>query len=263
MDCGRCKRTLRAIIDHFPGQRILMARTPAAGDVAYAVPRRASARKLATRDPITLHIVSASDVEAGIAGNAATATQVVEITKQSGPSAVSMSEAASLLPGAVPALRSLLPLLLSGGAPVLDSQLLTTAADRAAVQQVLTLRSTHAVLRSGVTSVVTTATPGLHAWLLRDRQRSARGGLLLVTNTTEDAIMLHLAQPLAAQGVRGAYLHPLLRGDGGMGSVNLEEGVLPAGAALLAEIRSDSAMPSTAIDPDAPPPGSVRRPRRR
>ena len=259
-------RALRAALDHFPGQRILMARTPpAAADVAYAAPRRSTSRNAAAqhRDPIMLHTVSAQDVATRAADSASSTAQAVEITGQGGGSAVSMSEAASLLPGAVPALRSLLPLLLSSGAPVLDSGLLVTAADRAAVQQVLTLRSTHAVLRSGVTSVLPVATPGLRAWLLRDKQRTARGSLLLVTNTTENAITLHLSAALAAQGIRGAYLRPLLRGDGGMGSVNLDEGVLPAGAALLAEIRSDSYMPSTALDPDAPPPGAAHKRRRR
>ena len=252
-------RLLRATIDRFPGQRILMARTP--GAAAFALPSGRSAAS--RRDPITLHLVSAQDVEGGAAGSAGTATQVVEIVKQGVPSAISESDPGALLPSSVPALRSLLPLLLSGGAPVLDSQLLTTEADRSAVQQVLTLRSTHAVLRSGVPSVLATGNPGLQAWLLRDRGRGAHGSLLLVTNNSEGAVTLHLSQAVAAQGMRGAYLRPLLRGDGGMGSVNLERGVLPAGAALLAEIRSDSYSPSSALDPDAPPPGSARRHRRR
>jgi hypothetical protein len=257
-------RLLRGSIDRFPGQRILIARTPGAAETASSASRRGTSRYAAAsrRDPITLHLVSAQDVEAGAAAMD-TATQVVEITKQGAPSAVSENDPGALLPSSVPALRSLLPLLLSAGAPVLDSELLTTAADRSAVQQVLTLRSTHAVLRSGVASVLATGNPGLQAWLLRDRQRSARGSLLLVTNNSEGAVTLHLSQALAAQGMRGAYLRPLLRGDGGMGAVNLETGALPAGAALLAEIRSDSYAPSTSLDPDAPPPGSARRPRRR
>ncbi|SEB75358.1 hypothetical protein [Terriglobus roseus] len=257
-------RILRETIDRFPGQRILMARTP--GVAAVSSPARSgTSRNAATsrHDPITLHLVSAQDVEAGGQGAMNTATQVVEIVKQGPPSAVAESAPGAQLPSSVPALRSLLPLLLSGGAPVLDSHLLTTAADRSAVQQVLTLRSTHAVLRSSVMSVLATGNPGLHAWLLRDRQRNARGSLLLVTNNSEGAITLHLSQVMAAQGMRGAYLRPLLRGDGGMGSVNVETGVLPAGAALLAEVRSDSYAPSTALDPDAPPPGSARRHHRR
>lgn len=250
-------RLLRATMDRFPGQRILMARTPGAGSAA------TTGRNAVRRDPITLHVVSAQDVEAGAAGSAGNGTQVVEIVKQGAPSAVSENAPGALLPSSVPALRSLLPLLLSGGAPVLDSQLLTTEADRSAVQQVLTLRSTHAVLRSGVSSLLVTGNSALQAWLLRDRGRSARGSLLLVTNNSEAAVTLHLAQAVAAQGMRGAYLRPLLRGDGGMGSVNLEAGVLPAGAALLAEIRGDSYAPASGLDSDAPPRGSVRRHRRR
>jgi hypothetical protein len=258
-------RTLRGTMDRSPGQRILVARTPSTGDVAFAVPRNPASRKASAppRDPITLHLVSVQDVEAGSSASAGTALQAVEITLPGSSSAVAAAGAGALLPGAIPSLRNLLPLLLSSGAPVLDIGLLTSASARSAVQQVLTLRSTHEVLRSGMATVLPTGNAGMRAWLLRDRQRGVRGSLLLVDNRTEAPVTLHLAQAVAAQGLRGAYLRPLLRADGGMGAVNLESGTLPANAALLAEVRSDRYVAPATLDPDAPPPGSGRRRSRR
>ena len=244
-------RALRKTLDAFRGDRILMARMQVYPDAAVA-----GARRHALRDPITLHIVSVDD----LASATTTATTAVELPELPAEAAEE-NEAASSLPGALPRLASLLPLFLTTGAPVLDSRLLQTPRDRAGIRDVLALRSTQNILRTGTAHALTAAQPGLHAWIIQGR--SGRDALLLASNTGKEAVTLHLTAALSAHRVAGSYLRPLLRSDNAMGSVNVEEGSLPPGAALLAEVRSDRYTASTVLDPDAPPPGAARHSRRK
>jgi hypothetical protein len=217
---------LRASLDHYPGRRILLARTADA-----AIPVTVGSKRHAAADPITLHILSPEDAASGV--RRAGEVNAVEIAalpmKEEKP-----STAADDLPGEVPYLRSLFPLLLASGAPILDSRLLASDASRGAVKQVLAFRSAHAAIRNGSITVVPTAQASLHAWMLR--ARGARESLLLVANDGDQPATLHLTAALAANGFRNVYLRPLLRSDHGMGAVNVEMGTLPAASAIVAEI---------------------------
>ena len=231
--------SLRTSLDRYPGQRILIAKTTVA-----VTPR--------SRDPLTLHIVGE--------GGTGAPNQLVQIN-QIPQADVEPGLPASLLPGAVPDLGSLLPLFLMGGAPILDSRLLETESERNALKQVLQLRSTHITLRTGAATALPTAQPDLHAWLLK--ARTGRENMLLAVNASKAAATLGLGSALAAQHIRGAYLRTLLRSDGGMGAINVDSGVLPPGAAIVAEIHVDAYSPAATQDLDAPPPGSARHSRRR
>ncbi|MEZ2348272.1 hypothetical protein [Terriglobus sp. RCC_193] len=222
-------RQLRASLDHYPGHRILLART--AGQEAQAVASGSRRRGSASSDPITLHILSPQDTESGVRHTGA--VNAVEIAAM--PVSDEKAEsAAATLPAAVPYVRSLFPLLLASGAPILDSHLLTSDLGRESVQQVLAFRNTHAVVRDGSVVVLATAQPSLRAWILR--AKGARGSLLLAANDGTTPATLHLTAALASNGFRNVYLRPLMRSDHGMGAVNVEMGTLPPGAAIVAEI---------------------------
>lgn len=231
--------SLRTSLDRYPGQRILIAKTTVA-----VSPR--------SHDPLTLHIVGE--------GGTGAPNLLVQVD-QTAQAAVDPNAPGALLPGDVPNLGSLLPLFLMGGAPILDSRLLETEADRNALKQVLQLRSTHTTLRTGSATVLPTAQPDVHVWLLK--ARTGRETMLLAVNASKAAATLGLGSALATQHIRGAYLRTLLRSDGGMGSINVDSGVLPPGAAIVAEIHADAYSPATTQDLDAPPPGSARHSRRR
>jgi len=216
---------LRAALGHYPGRRILLARTT---DAALPV---ASASKKRAADPITLHILSPEDAASGV--RRAGEVNAVEIAALPTKDAATTSVADDF-PGELPQLRSLFPLLLASGAPVLDSRLLASDASRGAVKQVLAFRGAHAAIRNGSITVVPTAQASLHAWMLR--AKGARESLLLVANDGDQAATLHLTAALAANGFRNVYLRPLLRSDHGMGAVNVEMGTLPAASAIVAEI---------------------------
>lgn len=216
-------RQLRAALDHYPGHRILLART-AGQDMA------AGTRKRGT-DPITLHILSPQDTESGIRHTGE--VNAVEIA------AMPMGEekanaAAAIFPADVPYVRSLFPLLLASGAPILDSHLLTSDVARKSVQQVLAFRNTHAVVRDGSVVVLATTQPSLRVWLLK--AKGARGSLLLAANDGKTPANLLLTAALASNGFRNVYLRPLMRSDHGMGAINVEIGSLPPGSAIVAEI---------------------------
>ncbi len=215
---------LRASLDHYPGKRILLARTTDA-----AMPVAASKKHAA--DPITLHILSPEDAASGV--RHAGEVNAVEIAALPVKEA-STKSVADDLPGELPQLRSLFPLLLASGAPILDSRMLASDASRDAVKQVLAFRNAHAAIRNGSVTVIPTAQASLHAWMLR--AKGARESLLLVANDGEQAATLHLTAALAANGFRNVYLRPLLRSDHGMGAVNVEEGTLPAASAIVAGI---------------------------
>jgi hypothetical protein len=249
-------RQLRSALDKFPGQRILMARVTANGSAAADAAVANSAAGTRTKhgsaagsagisighDPVTLHIVSAADVESGkLSRSASTAPLLVEIVADATtPAAAAPSvDPAVLLPGSVPGLRSLLPLLLTSGTPIFDSGLLRTPEQRAAIQQVLALRNSHAALRNGTSAPLPTQTPSLRAWLISGRERTGKSSLLLAVNDGTVTATLQMSDAIKHAGIRGTYLRPILRSDGAMGSVNLESGQLPPGAAILAEIHGD------------------------
>lgn len=221
-------RQLRASLDHYPGHRILLART--AGQEAQAVTSAARKRGAAS-DPITLHILSPQDTESGI--RHAGEVNAVEIAAMP-VGDEKANAAAAMLPADVPYVRSLFPLLLASGAPILDSHLLTSDVARKSVQQVLAFRNTHAVVRDGSVAVLAAAQPSLRAWILR--AKSARGSLLLAANDGTTPATLHLTAALASNGFRNVYLRPLMRSDHGMGAVNVEMGTLPPNSAIVAEI---------------------------
>lgn len=217
---------LRASLDHFAGRRILLARTTDA-----ALPVVSSGRKRSAVDPITLHILSPEDAASGMRRTGeVNAVEIAALPEN----AVATRSAADDLPGELPQLRSLFPLLLASGAPLLDSRLLASDASRDAVKQVLAFRNAHAAIRNGSITVVATAQPSLHAWMLK--AKGARESLLLVANDGDQAATLHLTAALAASGFRNVYLRPLLRSDHGMGAVNVEAGTLPVASAIVAEI---------------------------
>ena len=219
---------LRASLDRLPGMRILMAHTPSSDASAVATGKR----RVVQRDAITLHLVGPQDMAAGDAlPHGALAAEVAMLPTQF-PGA---ENAADQLPGAVPYLSSLLPLLVVGGVPVFESEFLHAEATRSSLQQVLSFRNSHAELRSGSVKKVAVDASSLTAWLLRGR--NARVPLLAVANYGKETVTLHMTAALVALGVRANYLRPLLRSDGGMGAVNPEEGTLPANAALLAEVH--------------------------
>lgn len=234
-------RSLRTTLDAFRGDRILIARVLAAAAAA------TTRRKAAQRDPLTLHIVTPESV----GSISADQTVAMEIVAQPRPE--HRAEAAtSSLPGEVPDLASLLPLLLATGAPILDIALLSTKEQREGIHQVLALRTTQPQLRSGSAHALTLPNNAVQAWTITGR--SVRQPLLLISNTGSSAVSLHFGSVLAAQGIRGAYVRVLLRSDGGMGSWSLQEATLPAGAAIIGEVRSDGYAPVAApLDPDAPP----------
>lgn len=218
---------LRASLDHFPGKRILLARTTDA-----ALPVASSGRRRgASADPITLHILSQEDAASGV--RRAGEVNAVEIASLPVKEATAKSFAEDL-PGSVPQLRSLFPLLLAPGAPILDGRMLASDVSRDAVKQVLAFRNAHAAVRNGSITMIPTAQASLHAWMLR--AKGARESLLLVANDGDQPATLHLAAALAANGFRNVYLRPLLRSDHGMGAVNVEAGTLPAASAIVAEI---------------------------
>jgi hypothetical protein len=222
-------RQLRASLDHYAGHRILLART--AGQEAQAVASGPRRRGTATADPITLHILSPQDAESGV--RHAGEVNAVEIAAMPVADEKAASAAATL-PAAVPYVRSLFPLLLAAGAPILDSHLLTSDVGRTSVQQVLAFRNTHAVVRDGSVVVLAAAQPSLRAWILRTK--GTRGSLLLAANDGATPATLHLTTALASNGFRNVYLRPLMRSDHGMGGVNAEMGTLPPGSAIVAEI---------------------------
>lgn len=246
-------RSLRTTLDTFRGDRILMAGS------AMATPAAAVHRKNASRDPLTLHIVTPEMVGSTNTGQ----TTAVEVAAQPlHPRDTHGSDMEASLPGDVPDLASLLPLLLAPGPPILDAALLGTKEQRAGIHQVLALRGTQPQVRSGTTRVLALADPAVRAWTITSR--SARQSLLLVSNTGPSAVTLHVGSALAAQGVRGAYVRVLLRSDAGMGSWSLQEATLPAGAAIIGEVRTDGYAPvAAAPDPDAPPPGTAPHSRHR
>lgn len=221
-------RQLRASLDHYPGHRILLART--AGQEAQAVTSAARKRGAAS-DPITLHILSPQDTESGI--RHAGEVNAVEIAAMP-VGDEKANAAAAMLPADVPYVRSLFPLLLASGAPILDSHLLTSDVARKSVQQVLAFRNTHAVVCDGSVAVLAATQPSLRAWILR--AKSARGSLLLAANDGTTPATLHLTAALASNGFRNVYLRPLMRSDHGMGAVNVEMGTLPPNSAIVAEI---------------------------
>ncbi len=247
-------RQLRSALDKFPGQRILMARVTANGSGTADAPAASahtkhggaagSASSSGGHDPVTLHIVSAADVESGKLGRSATtsiAPLLVEIAADVATPAAAKEavDPAVLLPGSLPGLRSLLPLLLASGTPILDSSLIRTPEQRAAIQQVLALRNSHVALRNGTSTPLATQTQGLRAWLISGRERAGKSSLLLAVNEGTVVATLHMSDAIKHAGIRGTYLRPILRSDGAMGSVNLENGQLPPGAAILAEIHGD------------------------
>jgi len=221
-------RQLRASLDHYPGHRILLART--AGQEAQAVTSSARKRGSASSDPITLHILSPQDTGSGI--RHAGEVNAVEIAAM--PVGDEKADAAVTFPANVPYVRSLFPLLLASGAPILDSHLLTSDVARTSVQQVLAFRNTHAVVRDGNVVVLAATQPSLRAWILK--AKGARGSLLLAANDGTTPATLHLTAALASNGFRNVYLRPLMRSDRGMGAVNVEMGTLPPGSAIVAEI---------------------------
>ncbi|MEK6396960.1 MAG: hypothetical protein V4734_02645 [Terriglobus sp.] len=222
-------RSLRASLDHFPGRRILLARTTDA-----AVPVDASAKRkrgAVASDPITLHILSPEDAASGVRRVGEVNAVEIAALPESEAAATSATED---LPGALQYLRSFFPLLLASGAPILDSRLLVSDASRDALKQVLAFRSAHAAIRNGNITVIPTAQPSLHAWMLK--AKTGRESLLLVENNGNQPATLHLTAALAANGFRNVYLRPLLRSDHGMGAVNVEAGTLPPASAIVAEI---------------------------
>lgn len=221
-------RSLRETLDHFPGRRILLARTT---DAAVPVDASAKRKRGVVADPITLHILSPEDAASGVrrAGEV-TAVEIAALPE----SDVVAKSAAEDLPGALPHLRSFFPLLLASGAPILDSRLLGSDAGRDALKQVLAFRSAHAAIRNGSITVIPTAQSSLRAWMLK--AKTGRESLLLVANDGDQPATLHLTAALAANGFRNVYLRPLLRSDHGMGAVNVEAGTLPAASAIVAEI---------------------------
>ncbi|WP_156785133.1 hypothetical protein [Terriglobus roseus] len=223
-------RQLRASLDHYPGHRILLART--AGQEAQAVTSAARRRGAASGDPITLHILSPQDTESGIRHPGE--VNAVEIPAMPVGDEKADAAAAANFPAAVPYVRSLFPLLLASGSPILDSRLLTSDMARKSVQQVLAFRNTHAVVRDGSVVVLTTAQPSLRVWILRSK--GGRGSLLLAANDGTTPANLLLTSALASNGFRNVYLRPLMRSDRGMGAINVEIGSLPPGSAIVAEI---------------------------
>lgn len=218
---------LRASLDHFAGRRILLARTT---DAALPV-SSSKTKKRVTADPVTLHVLSPEDAASGV--RRAGEVNAVEIAALPVNEAATKS-AAEDLPGAVQHLRSLFPLLLASGAPILDSRMIESDTSRDAVKQVLAFRNAHAAIRNGSITVIPTAQTSLRAWMLK--AKAGRESLLLVENNGDQAATLHMAAALAANGFRNVYLRPLLRSDHGMGAVNVEEGTLPAASGIVAEI---------------------------
>jgi hypothetical protein len=182
-------------------------------------------------DPITLHILSPEDAASGVrrAGEV-TAVEIAALPEN----AAATKSVAEDLPNALQQLRSLFPLMLASGSPILDSRMLASDASRDAVKQVLAFRNAHAAIRNGSITVIATAQASLRAWLLK--AKAGRESLLLVENNGDQPATLHLTAALAANGFRNVYLRPLLRSDHGMGAVNVEAGTLPAASAIVAEI---------------------------
>lgn len=223
-------RQLRTSLDHYPGHRVLLART--AGQEAQAVASAARRRGGVSSDPITLHILSPQDTESGI--RHAGEVNAVEIAAMPVTDEKANTAAGVMLPADIPYVRSLFPLLLASDAPILDGHLLTSDVARKSVQQVLAFRNTHAVVRDGSVVVLASTQPSLRAWILK--AKAARGSLLLAANDGTTPITLHLTSALASNGFRNVYLRPLMRSDHGMGAVNVEMGTLPPGSAIVAEI---------------------------
>jgi hypothetical protein len=205
-------QTLRSTLDHFPGQRILLARQQ--GDIA-------SNNKAGTRGgfPLFFRITS------GEATQGASALQFVEAANKPEPASAEQNTAQ---------LHSFLPLLLAPGQPIFDSRIIFTDAGRAALQQILQVRNAHPGLLSAQATVLQSG--DLHAWLLKST-RSGQRSLVVLENTGTAPATTHLQAPLRAANARGTFLRATLRTDGGMGAIHLEGSALPAGAIVIAELQ--------------------------
>jgi hypothetical protein len=202
-------QTLRTALDHFPGQRILLARW---GDIAFD-------RKAATHTmPQAFRIVSDA------APAASSAPQFVELAAAPAPD--SKDPTAALL-------RTFLPLLLAQGQPIFDSRIIATNAGRDALQQMLQFRSSHPSLRTGA---IVLESGDLHAWLIK-ASGSGQHPIVIVENSGTAPATLHLEQALHKANARGTFLRPILRTDGGMGALNLEAGTIPPGAFAICELQ--------------------------
>ncbi len=203
-------QTLRTTLDHFPGQRILLAHQQ--GDIA--LDRRATSRM-----PLAFRIVS----------EAAPASSTPQFVEVAATTAANSKDPANDL------LRSFLPLLLASGRPIFDSRIIATAEGRAALQQMLQLRNSRPTLRSGQS--IPLQSGDIKAWLIKGNSRPGERSLVIVENAGAAPATLHLQQLLRTANARGTFLRPILRTDGGMGALDLEGSILPPGTFAIAELQ--------------------------
>ena len=213
-------QALRSTLDHFPGQRILLARQQ--GDIA-------SDSRAGTRGggglPLFFRITS------GEATQGTSAQQFVEAAAK--PESATQPAAAGADQNTAQ-LHSFLPLLLAPGQPIFDSRIIFTDAGRSALQQILQVRNAHPGVLSTPATVLQSG--DLYAWLLKSTRPGQRS-LVVLENTGTVPATTHLQAPLHAANARGTFLRATLRTDGGMGAVHLEGSTLPAGAIVLAELQ--------------------------
>ncbi len=213
-------QTLRSTLDHFPGQRILLARQQ--GNIA-------SDNKSGTRGGLPLFF----RITSGEATQGASSLQFVEATAK--PEAAAKLEPAPASADQNTAqLHSFLPLLLAPGQPIFDSRIIFTYAGRSGLQQILQARNAHPGVLSTQATVLQSG--DLHAWLLKSTRPGQRS-LVVLENTGTTPATTHLQAPLRTANARGTFLRATLRTDGGMGAIHLEGSTLPAGAIVIAELQ--------------------------
>ena len=74
--------------------------------------------------------------------------------------------------------------------------------------------------------------------MLWPRASRAGGAVVLARNLSGTPRVLRLRAQVNGMDVRGSFLRPLLRNDGGMGGMNLDEVRLPAFGVFVGEVRS-------------------------
>ncbi len=197
-------RALRAEADHVMGQRILMAAGEPAG----------------RNDPVTLRVESAGSIAEKAAG-------AVVAVEAAAPAEGIQREAA------------LIPLLFAKGPAVVpDAAIADGSEGQAWLQKILGMRRSNPVLRRGAVAEIATGQPEVSAWLVRPAATSrAEVPLLVLRNSSGSAAALKLQAAVSAMHVRGVFVRPVLRNEGGMGPLNLDRISLPPGAVVVGELR--------------------------
>jgi len=112
-----------------------------------------------------------------------------------------------------------------------------SAGDENWYRQLIALHHSNATLRYATATMLDFDAQNALVWVDRSTAAGATPPVVVVCNLSNSPVQLSMRSALAAQNLRGTFLHTLLRSDSAMGSQNLDSVSVPPFGVYIGELR--------------------------